>query len=736
MDLGSRAMPLESVRVLVLGDTPVMGVLQKLLGEQGATITRVPKKLTVGKNPVAYEGLTAIGSQDFAEATPNESCSTEQLISRSDVLVDGFGPDALGQLGFGTMRLAELQPSLIYCVLSSLPEAAGCGAREVEDWVAAAELGLFRAGSSEPDSKILPIVNGYTAVQAALYIVAALRRMTNELVVIEVSLFGASVLALSSELMRMNPPGTNSKIDRFRFPIYNQYLCADGRYVQIYAQKRSVCAGILNAIGHPDWIEDVLDGINNGLDNKGTQELWLKRLTDVFLQRPAWEWESRISATGGCCTVCRTRDEWRAEQHALDTEIFVPSAQTSHLTVGSSIRVFSSPRSDVAGTSLDSGTATTTPARPTEEFPIYPLEGTRVLDLSIILAGPTCGRILAEFGADVVKIDTPERDAGPYSRTLDGFRQDSSRAWLNANRTKRSILLDLKTPRGKSVLWRLIDSADVVLENYRTGKLAELGFGFEEVASRKPGIVYVCLNAYDHGGEFSNRPGWESVAQAMTGMHLAQGSQGRPASAAVFLNDYGTGYLGAFGTMIALREANRTGQSQLVLGSLARTASFLQSLEFESPDLGTVNQKNAGIALPQIEFAEFAEGWIAYNASRALDIGMYPPDSLEALVRGGVPHAHARLMDEIQTVDWVREAGFVKSWNHPHWGRMTHVFESADASSFQQRQGWPAPDPGDDSVAILSDVGYSAGEIRRLLRDDVIVERIPLFRNLPSGGNL
>jgi len=138
-------MPLKGVRVLIFGDPLVTSVLQKLLGEQGATITRAPKKLTLGENPVIFEGLT-VGSFDFVEATPNESCSTEKLISESDVLIDSFGPDELKQFGLGTMRLGELQPTLIYCILSSLPEAAGSDMREVEDWTAVAFPGLGLPG--------------------------------------------------------------------------------------------------------------------------------------------------------------------------------------------------------------------------------------------------------------------------------------------------------------------------------------------------------------------------------------------------------------------------------------------------------------------------------------------------------------------------------------------------------------------------------------------------------------
>ena len=143
------------------------------------------------------------------------------------------------------------------------------------------------------------------------------------------------------------------------------------------------------------------------------------------------------------------------------------------------------------------------------------LEGVRVLDLCIILAGPTCGRTLAEFGADVIKIDNPARG---------GFVQSHN----DVNRGKRSILLDLKSDEGATFSGSLVDTADVVAQNYRAGKLEKLGLGYEEVRKRKPDIIYASLNAYGHLGPWATRPGHEQFAQATTGMQRRFGGDGQP----------------------------------------------------------------------------------------------------------------------------------------------------------------------------------------------------------------
>ena len=192
------------------------------------------------------------------------------------------------------------------------------------------------------------------------------------------------------------------------------------------------------------------------------------------------------------------------------------------------------------------------------------LDGVRVLDLCIILAGPTCGRTLAEFGADVIKIDNPSRG---------GYVQSHN----DVNRGKRSILLDLKSAEGRDIFWQLVDTADVVAQNYRAGKLEKLGLGYEQVRQRKPDIIYASLNAYGHLGPWASRPGHEQFAQATTGMQRRFGGDGRPMLQPNPVNDYGTGFMGAYAVALALLHRQRTGEGQHVDSALAYTAMTLQS---------------------------------------------------------------------------------------------------------------------------------------------------------------
>ena len=197
------------------------------------------------------------------------------------------------------------------------------------------------------------------------------------------------------------------------------------------------------------------------------------------------------------------------------------------------------------------------------------LQGVRVLDLCIVLAGPTCGRTLGEYGADVIKIDDPNR---PYDYGGN----------LDVNRGKRSIQIDLKKPEGRDVFWKLLETADVVVENNRKGAMARMGLGYDEIRKRKPDIVYASTNAFGYDGPWGRAPWLGTVGPGHHGHPgpARRSRRRRRSYCLTLMNDYGTGLLGAFSIALALHERNRTGRGQSVDGGLALTACLLQSPYF------------------------------------------------------------------------------------------------------------------------------------------------------------
>ncbi len=195
-----------------------------------------------------------------------------------------------------------------------------------------------------------------------------------------------------------------------------------------------------------------------------------------------------------------------------------------------------------------------------------PLSGVRVLDLTRILAGPMGGRTLAEQGADVLMV------------TAEGLPQTPEHV-RDTSHGKRSCFLDLKRTADAARLAALVREADVVIDGYRPGQLARLGFGLQELLHLRPDLVYLDVSCFGSGGPFADRAGWEQVAQSVTGICEAQGrltGAGQPKLVFAPVCDYTTGYLAAYGTLLALGRRAREGGAWAVHASLCQSGMFLQ----------------------------------------------------------------------------------------------------------------------------------------------------------------
>lgn len=199
------------------------------------------------------------------------------------------------------------------------------------------------------------------------------------------------------------------------------------------------------------------------------------------------------------------------------------------------------------------------------------LDGIRVLDLSRVLAGPYCGALLADMGADVVKIEDTER--GDESRAWLPAKQGQSAAFLANNRNKRGIALNLKTKDGVAIVKRLASNADVLIENFRTGTMEAFGLGYAVLAELNPRLVYCSVSAFGRTGPRADEGGYEALMQAFSGIMSITGEpEGPPVRAGVSFIDLATGTQCAFGIVSALQCRARTGRGQRVDGSLLDTA--------------------------------------------------------------------------------------------------------------------------------------------------------------------
>ena len=363
------------------------------------------------------------------------------------------------------------------------------------------------------------------------------------------------------------------------------------------------------------------------------------------------------------------------------------------------------------------------------------LEGIRVLDLCIILAGPTCGRTLSEFGADVIKVDPEHRVPGLTP-------------WLDVGRGKRSICLNITKDAGLEAFYRLADSSDVLLQGFRKGVAERLGIGYEQLSERNPGIVYASINAFGQEGDWAMRPGFDQNAQAATGMQLRNGGDGQPGPPPYTFNDYGTGIMAAYGVMLALLERERTGRGQKIDTSLAYTASTFSSAymvdyegyepdEVAGPDAKGVNSLN--------RLYRTADGWLALsvnsNGERERFHALGPFDGLNDLLDES---ALESIFASRSTDEWVKilsgaglaatanrtladvradgrdgERDLIVTEDHPFFGSVEHGIAAPQMSATPVRTG-TSPIFGGDTVDVLTELGYSSGEIEAMRADGVI----------------
>ncbi|MEJ2205355.1 MAG: CoA transferase [Gemmatimonadota bacterium] len=211
-----------------------------------------------------------------------------------------------------------------------------------------------------------------------------------------------------------------------------------------------------------------------------------------------------------------------------------------------------------------------------------PLDGIRVVDLTQVMAGPFCTLLLADLGADVIKVEPPGRGDLSRSRGGEGLRMkgDDHAPFLALNRYKRSVALDLKDPEGLRAFYRLVRTADVVVENFRPGVTDRLGVGYADLAELSPRIVYASISGFGQSGPYAGRPGFDLIAQAMSGILSVTGTPGgEPVKCGVPISDLAAGLYGVVGIQAALLARTHTGRGQHVETSLFEAALGLSVWE-------------------------------------------------------------------------------------------------------------------------------------------------------------
>jgi crotonobetainyl-CoA:carnitine CoA-transferase CaiB-like acyl-CoA transferase len=228
-----------------------------------------------------------------------------------------------------------------------------------------------------------------------------------------------------------------------------------------------------------------------------------------------------------------------------------------------------------------------------------PLAGLQVVEMGALIAGPFCAKILAEFGADVVKIEPP--GAGDALRKWRYLKDGTSLWWHVQSRNKRSVTLDLRKPEGQAIARKLIERADILVENFRPGTLEQWGLGYEALSTANRGLVMVRISGYGQTGPYRHRPGFGVIGEAMGGLRHVTGTPDRPPSrVGVSIGDTLSALYGVIGAMFAIEARHRSGKGQVVDVALYESVfSVMESMLPEFDAFGAVRERTGSI-LPGI----------------------------------------------------------------------------------------------------------------------------------------
>lgn len=194
---------------------------------------------------------------------------------------------------------------------------------------------------------------------------------------------------------------------------------------------------------------------------------------------------------------------------------------------------------------------------------MLPLEGIKVIDLTRVLSGPYCTMILGDFGAEIIKIETP--GTGDDSRAYGPYQNGESAYYMSINRNKKSITIDTRNPKGCDLVREMIAKADMVVENFKPGTMEKLGMGYEDLIKINPELIYVACSGFGHTGPFSKRPAYDAIVQAMGGiMSITGQAPGHYTRVGASVGDITAGLFSALGAVLALYEKQKTGKGQKV----------------------------------------------------------------------------------------------------------------------------------------------------------------------------
>lgn len=758
--------PLDGITLLDLSTGPAGALATMFLSDCGARVLRAVGPAAPlfrdGGHVIWDRGKEAI-ALDVDDA--NAQAALDKLLPGVDALIEDFAPSSSRQALIERARLKRLYPRLVACSITAYGKHGPLKDEPpVDDLVLARSgvLGGMPGFRPAPVHTVHPLPSVGAALFAAIGVSAALlaREDTGRGRMIDTSLLAGALLyhpkvvgeGIAPHVFQTHPSGSA--------PFYSVYECKDGGYIQLgcvhpgFIKSCAKLMDIADLVAEPRF----LDG-RGGATPEDEQEM-RDVLTGIMQTRTSAEWAAAFEAADVPFAPARHAEESLEDpqvihngmvQRLIDPAIGEVTQMGAPIQFTETPAAPQGPRAAAAAPPPDLPPLAAGEPATGEDPP--PLQGVRVLEITNLIAGPTGGRLLADLGCDVIKLEPPGGDISrPIGRTY----------FYNVNFNKRSVCFDASKPGAKDAIQKIAASCDAVFANLRPGATARMGLGPE----LNPNLLETHLTGYGWTGPYAKRPGIDPLAQAMMGLQRAQGGPDNPPSfpAQLAPTDYTTGAMGALGLILALFQRKRAGVVQRVESNLLNGAVVLSSAWFSrysgKPERPLADQQQYGLGACH-RLYRLADGWVyvaadtpdAASALRAwLDVGDldlngdgHPArsplaeamakafatrslrETLDGLKAAGVPAAEAQAGDSELFLDDPNSHAnnMVAERQHPRVGRIQTAWNYIQFEDTAMTLGRATPLLGEQTAEVLAEVGVPAAEVDEMLASGAALAETP-----------
>jgi crotonobetainyl-CoA:carnitine CoA-transferase CaiB-like acyl-CoA transferase len=774
---------LDGIRVLELAGGAAGEYLGQLLADQGADVLMIEPP---GGGPLRGRPQFHVWNRGKRSAvcdleSDDGHAMLADLASRADVLITDLSPGEAATRGLDHATLSRRNPGLVHAWLPPYGEAGPDADRPPDEALAAALGGVFAGQPSENGEPVfvtLPLAAYGCALLAASAVTAALLARERDGVGqrVSVSWLAGAMAVQTGSLVRapqFSSPLAMTGLSRRpqgAIPVYGLHRAKDG-WLFIACGNSVFFNKLCIALGRPDLAADErFAGAPWGLINREHQDALRTILAPIIASKPREHWlrlfEKHDVPSAPVLSRSEYMDDPQVVHNGLRLEMDDP--ELGRVVMAGPPLTFSAtppiaprpaPRlgEHTAGALNSWPVRAAGPAARRRRSARPPLAGVRVLDLTSYIAGSLCPMTLADYGADVIKVESLEGDA---FRTFGlGF--------LGWNKGKRGIAIDLKTAEGREVLHRLARDADVVVENFRTGVAARLGADYETLSALNRRLVYCTMAGWGETGPRAELPAFDPLLQARSGAMRAQGGADDPIFLAVAITDYAAAHLGAYGVMAALYVRERIGRGQRVVLSLTGATMAIQSGEFIFPAAGgsfrheVIGGKDFPGPSAAYRSYRCADGWLflactaeAHWRATAKAIGRpelaYPnswPAAAQTEPRGGiagviqetlaedtverwmgrlashgVPCAPVVALQQVLEHPQVTANGLVAEFEHPAWGLIRQTGALARFSRTPGGAVLVAPTLGQHTKEVLREARYDDAQIAVLKGQRIVTQ--------------